>query len=613
MSTPLRTLLIEDSEDDATLILRALEQGGYAPDALRVQDAEGLRSALAKTRWDVVLADHSLPNFSAPAALEILHEAERDIPFIIVSGAIGEEAAVALMKAGAHDYINKDALARLTPAIERECREATNRASHHRDEEALRTERELTDAVFDTTSALIVVLDADERLIRMNKACLAASGCTLVDTLGKHPWEIFNPKGGTAQARDIIKRLRGRPNPISVESEWVLPDGSVRTIAWTHTAIGTPDGPLANIVSTGIDITARRAAEDELRKFNASLTQSVAERTRQLEATKASVRELRKQVQNDYAFEDIISGNHRMQRLFEILPAIAESPSTVLIEGESGTGKEMFARAIHNLSPRRGKPFIAVNCGALPDTLLESELFGYKAGAFTDARKDKPGRFQLAQGGTILLDEIGDISEALQVRLLRVLQERVFEPLGSVQPVAADVRVIAATNRSLSELVQAGKFRTDLFYRVNVVRLELPPLRDRMDDLPLLVEHFIEKLNMRQNRSVPGITPEALAGLMSHSFPGNVRELENYIEHAFILCGSEAIAPEHLGDTLANALTAASGAMPGLDQCTTLEQVEAAFLRNALARNNGNRRRTSEQLGIHRTTLLRRMKTLGLE
>ena len=613
MSIPLRTLLIEDSADDAALILLALERGGYSPDIVHVQDAEALRAALADTRWDVVLADHSLPRFSAPAALEVIHETGRDLPFIIVSGAIGEEVAVALMKAGAHDYINKGALARLCPAIERECREAANRASHRRDEEALRIERELTDAVFDTTSALIVVLDANEHIVRMNEACLAALGGTLADVFGKHPWEVFNPKGGSAQARNVIKRLRGRPTPISVESEWVLPDGTVRSIAWTHTAIGAPDGPPTNIVSTGIDITARRAAEDELRKLNASLAHSVAERTRQLKATEASVRQLRKQVQNDYAFEDIISRNHRMQRLFEILPAIAESPSTVLIEGESGTGKEMFARAIHNLSPRRDKPFVAVNCGALPDTLLESELFGYKAGAFTDARRDKPGRFQLAQGGTILLDEIGDISEALQVRLLRVLQERVFEPLGSVRPVPSDVRIIAATNRRLSDLVQTGKFRTDLFYRVNVVRLELPPLRDRMDDLPLLVEHFIEKFNVRQNRCVPGITPKALASLMSHSFPGNVRELENYIEHAFILCGCEPIRPEHLGESLASALAAASGAMPGLDQCTTLEQVEAAFLRNVLARNDGNRRRTSEQLGIHRTTLLRRMKALGLE
>ena len=200
---------------------------------------------------------------------------------------------------------------------------------------------------------------------------------------------------------------------------------------------------------------------------------------------------LRKAIAERYSFEDIISKNHRMHQLFDILPDVAESSSTVLLEGESGTGKELFARAIHHLSPRKKQPFIAVNCGALPDTLLESELFGYKAGAFTDAKKDKPGRFRLAERGTLFLDEIGDISPALQVRLLRVLQEKTYEPLGSVETVQSDVRIIAATNRRLQELAKEGKFREDLYYRINVIRMELPPLRDRMEDIPLLVDHFI--------------------------------------------------------------------------------------------------------------------------
>ncbi len=207
-----------------------------------------------------------------------------------------------------------------------------------------------------------------------------------------------------------------------------------------------------------------------------------------------------------------------------------------MIEGASGTGKELFARAIHNLSPRRGKRFVAVNCGALPDTLLESELFGYKAGAFTDARQDKLGRFALADGGTLLLDEIGDVSPAMQVRLLRVLQERVYEPLGSVEPVKADVRLIAATNKDLGKLVRKGVFREDLYYRIHVIRLALPNLRDRREDIPLLVEHFIAKFNRLQGKDVVGVSDEVLARLMDHDYPGNVRELENIIEHAFVLC-----------------------------------------------------------------------------
>jgi transcriptional regulator with PAS, ATPase and Fis domain len=193
-----------------------------------------------------------------------------------------------------------------------------------------------------------------------------------------------------------------------------------------------------------------------------------------------------------------------MHELFSILPDIANSTSTVLIEGESGTGKELVARAIHNLSPRKSRPFVAVNCGALPDTLLESELFGYKAGAFTDARKDKPGRFKLAEKGTLFLDEIGDVSPAMQVRLLRVLQEKTYEPLGSVESVRHDVRIIAATNKKLPDLVREGKFREDLYYRINIVRLELPPLRERMEDIPLLVDHFIDISTFFRTRRSPG-------------------------------------------------------------------------------------------------------------
>ena len=253
---------------------------------------------------------------------------------------------------------------------------------------------------------------------------------------------------------------------------------------------------------------------------------------------------------------------------------------------------------------------MAVNCAALPDTLLESELFGHTAGAFTDARSNTPGRFARAEGGTLFLDEIGDISPALQVRLLRVLQERSYEPLGSAATVSADVRIIAATNKSLEGLVRAGTFREDLYYRINVVCLTLPPLRDRMEDIPLLVEHFIAKMNRIQDRDIAGITDDAMTCLMSYGFPGNVRELENIIERAFILCRSGEIDSHHLPEPLwGKAREQESGPQ---DSHRSFQHMEAAFILNVLKRNNWNRRRTALELGVHKTTLFRKMKALGI-
>jgi transcriptional regulator with PAS, ATPase and Fis domain len=323
-----------------------------------------------------------------------------------------------------------------------------------------------------------------------------------------------------------------------------------------------------------------------------------------------AIEQLKKRIKQNYRFEDILSCNCQMQRLFELLPEVAETSSTILIEGETGTGKELVARAIHNLSPRKKKRFVAVNCGALPDTLLESELFGYKAGAFTDARKDKPGRVALAEGGTLFLDEVGDISPALQMRLLRFLQERLYEPLGSVEPVEADVRVVAATNKHLLGLVEQERFREDLYYRINVMKLELPPLRQRKEDIPLLAEHFIAHFNSLQGREVTGVTKDALACLMAHDYPGNIRELENIIERALILCHSGQIEQAHLLPSICPSLSSDSLAKPDAD---SFKQVEAAFLMNALRQNGWNRLKTAEQLGIHKTTLFRKIKSLDLK
>jgi len=324
----------------------------------------------------------------------------------------------------------------------------------------------------------------------------------------------------------------------------------------------------------------------------------------------SSLEELKKEISKQYTFEDIISKNHHIQKIFDVLPDIAESESTVLIQGASGSGKELFARAIHNLSPRKGRPYVVVNCGALPDTLLESELFGYVKGAFTDAKKDKPGRFALAEGGTLFLDEIAELSTALQVKLLRVLQQKEYEPLGATQPLKAHVRIIAATNKDLSQLLARGLFREDLYYRLNVVKIDLPSLSTRREDIPLLIEHFINQFNLKKGKKISGISTEVMEMIMKHEFPGNVRELENLIEHAFVLCHGSQIGVEHLPVDFVKKL---GGEKVTTLQVNILKDAEAKVIIETLKKWGGNRAKAAQELGIDKSTLWRKMKTLNIE
>ena len=332
----------------------------------------------------------------------------------------------------------------------------------------------------------------------------------------------------------------------------------------------------------------------------------------------STVERLRTELTQSYTYRDIVGKNTRMRQLFKVLPAIAESESTVLIEGESGTGKELFARAVHDLSPRHEGPYVVVNCGALPDTLLESELFGYKKGAFTDAKRDKPGKFELAKAGSVFLDEVETLTPGVQVKLLRVIQEREFEPLGGSKPVKANVRVIAASNRPLRDLVAQKKFRDDLFYRLNVVTLDLPPLRERRDDIPILVDYFVRGFNAAKDKEVEGVSPSVLQALMEYDFPGNVRELQNIIEHAFVLRDAGLIDVHHLPRAVITKLektpTEASQANDRtVPRDTSLAGTEVAAIRAALARNRGHRAQTASDLGISPSTLWRKMKRYRIE
>ncbi|MDQ7031658.1 MAG: sigma 54-interacting transcriptional regulator [Desulfonauticus sp.] len=318
---------------------------------------------------------------------------------------------------------------------------------------------------------------------------------------------------------------------------------------------------------------------------------------------------LRQKLEGKYKVGNLISRSPKMQQIFEILPAISESSSTVLILGETGTGKEVIARTIHNLSPRKDNPFIALNCGALPENLLESELFGYKKGAFTGATKDKPGRFVLAHKGTLFLDEVAEMPLITQVKLLRVLQEKTFEPLGGTSSQTVDVRIIAATNQDLKQLVQEKKFREDLYYRLNVIKIELPPLRERKEDIPLLVQFFIKRLNRIEKKSIQGIEPEALSLLMAYHWPGNIRELENIIERAFILCQEKMIQTTHLPEEIVSI----KRFTPEIsDLKKNKQEMEKEIILKVLKKNNYNKTATAKELGIHKTTLFRKLKKFNI-
>jgi len=370
-----------------------------------------------------------------------------------------------------------------------------------------------TQIIIDSIADGVFTVDKDWKITSYNHAAEKITGIKRDEAIGRYCWEVF--KASICEEECSLRKTMETGRPIINQHIFIVNSKGDR---------------IPTSISTAI-----------LRDKNDNIIGGV-ETFRDLSV----VEQLRKELTRQHTFFDIISKNREMQRLFEMLELVSGNDTTVLLEGESGTGKELFARAIHSLSQRKKGPIITVNCGALPDTLLESELFGYKAGAFTDAKRDKPGRFAQARNGTLFLDEIGDISPMLQMRLLRVLQEKVYEPLGSTKSEKADVRIVAATNKNLKELVQQGLFRKDLYYRINIVTLFLPPLRERKEDIPLLVEHFLRRFNSLRGKEIKGLSAKAMNILMSYDFPGNIRELENIVEYTTVVCKNHLVRKEHL-------------------------------------------------------------------
>lgn len=428
--------------------------------------------------------------------------------------------------------------------------------------------------ILDSIADGVLTVDLDLRITSFNRGAETITGISRKDAIGHPCSEVL--KSSMCATKCLIQQTITEQRPIVNIPVYINRPGKKRIpISVTTALLKDSTGKVIGGVETFKDLTV--------------------------------VDKLRKTLRRQYSFDDIVSKSPKMLDLFSILPQIAESSSTVLITGTSGTGKELFARAIHNNSLNKNGPFIPINCGALPDNLCEAELFGYKAGAFTDAKQDKPGRFALAQNGTIFLDEIGDTSKATQVKLLRVLENKVYEPLGSTKSVKTNARVIAATNQNLEQLVKEGQIREDLYFRINIIKLSLPTLEERKEDIPVLVDHFLEKFNDLTGKEIKGLSQKALAAFMLYDWPGNVRELENAMERAFVLSQDNILHLHNLPNRMIpkkEPLLVSTG--------LTLREIERHSIEQSLERNQWKKMVTARELGVDKNTLRRKIIRLGI-
>jgi len=433
--------------------------------------------------------------------------------------------------------------------------------------------RRISAIIFDSISDGVFTTDRECRITSFNRAAERISGFSREEAIGSFCFDIFRTE--LCNQRCALRATLANGEQVAnVRVTIITRDGRKRPISVTTSILRDADGMALGAVEFFRDLS--------------------------------ELENLEQRIQRATGVENMVSANEQMQKVLALLPDVAVSECSVLIEGGSGTGKELIAQALHNLSPRRKGPFIKLNCGALPENLLESELFGYEKGAFTDAKRNKPGHFQMAHGGTLLLDEIGEMPLALQVKLFRVLSSGEFSPLGSVKVQKVDTRILACTNRNLEEMIEAGTFREELFYRVNVVSVHLPDLKDRPEDIPLLTDHFISKFRKRRGKSIARVSPEVIALLRRYDFPGNVRELENAIEHAFVMCRGDQIEMEHLPVKIQT--SARDSRRPPM-----AERSERAIIEESLERNNWNRQAAARELGMHRSTLWRKVRQYGLD
>jgi DNA-binding NtrC family response regulator len=456
---------------------------------------------------------------------------------------------------------------------------------------------------------VLVVDDSPE--IRISMAEVLKSRGFSVETAsdGQEAMEILDNR-----FFDIVLTDLAMPRKTGMDLLKYLTEASPETICIIITGFGSVQGAVEALKLGAYDYLCKPIKPDEV-----MILIDKALEIREIRRENVS---LRRELKNRYGFENIVGNSKPMQEVFGLIEKVADTESTILITGESGTGKELIAHAIHYASDRRDRPFIPVNCAAIPEELLESELFGHEKGAFTHAIKTRIGRFELANNGTIFLDEIGEMSPSLQVKLLRVLQERKFERVGGVNTISVDIRIVAATNMDLEAAVKDGKFREDLYYRLNVIPIHVPPLRERRSDIPLLIKHFLKKFCKGKRQCVEGLTDEAMEILTYYEWPGNVRELENIIERLVILTSGNVITRNDLPEPIiknaaGSFISAASGGtfeMPdeGMSLSKAVEELEKRLILQALEKTGGVKNRAAKLLQMNRTTLIEKMKKLKL-
>jgi PAS domain S-box-containing protein len=536
----LHILSLEDDPMDVDLVRETLASDGIECQITRVETEGDFVASLAKGGFDLILADYTLPSFDGLSALKIARQDLPHVPFIFVSGTLGEEVAIEALKIGATDYVFKTRLSRIVPSVLRALREAGERMELRRAEEALRrSETYLAEAQrlshtgsfgWDVSSGEIYWSRETFRIFEYEPSAQATIDLVRQRT---HPEDRL-------AVQQFIERVSREKKEFDFEHRLLIPDGSVKYIQIVGHPSENESGDF-EFVGAVTDITERKQAEADL--------QNALHEIKKLQNLlyKENIA-LREEIDTASMFEEIVGESPALQSVLARVAKVAPTDATVLITGETGTGKELIARAIHKRSQRSSRAFVSVNCAAIPATLIGSELFGHERGAFTGALQRRLGRFELAEGGTIFLDEIGELPAETQIALLRVLQEREFERIGGSQAIRADVRVITATNRDLESAIAAGAFRKDLYYRLSVFPVEIPPLRERKEDIPTLVEYFIDRYSRKAGKKMGTIEKGTLELLKSYSWPGNIRELQNVIERSVVICetGSFSVDPSWL-------------------------------------------------------------------